>query len=71
MKASEIVKEVQHIIDTEGDMDVDISVIRQTEVTEQQYYLKAKVKFIVVESYEREQEPYGKEKRIIIRDWSH
>ena len=74
MQASEIVKEFQHIIDTEGDLVIDISVAKQpeNEAVEQQQYLKAEARFIVVEEYENEN-PTKKRttKRISIRDWPY
>ena len=82
MKASVLVKEVQNIIDNEGDLDVDVSVAKQPEVdlqiasknqscvsdykTYNQQYLVGDATFVVVESYEDPEE-----KRISIRDWPY
>ncbi|KKM06637.1 hypothetical protein LCGC14_1741950 [marine sediment metagenome] len=63
MKASEIVKELQSIIENEGDLDVDVSVAKQPEITDQQY-LVADARFVIVE-------PYEKGTRISIRDWPY
>jgi hypothetical protein len=65
MKATALVKEVQIIIDNEGDLDVDVSVAKQPETIEQQY-LVANAKFVLVENYENPEE-----KRISIRDWPY
>ncbi len=65
MKASVLAKEIQFIIENEGDLDVDVSVAKQPETTDQQY-LVADAKFVLVEKYE---EP--EEKRISIRDWPY
>ena len=64
MRASKVIKALQYIIDTEGDLVVDISVVKQPKVDQQ--YLVAEARFVVVESYE---DP--KEKRISIRDWPY
>ena len=71
MKASILAKELQNIIENEGDLDIDISVIKQPEITEQQQYLVANARFVVLEEYENE-DPKGERiiKRISIRDWS-
>jgi len=37
MKASVLAKELQFIIENEGDLDVDVSVAKQPETTDQQY----------------------------------
>ena len=65
MKASVLIKEVQRIVENEGDLDVDVSVAKQPETTNQQY-LVADARFVLVEKYE---EP--EEKRISIRDWPY
>ena len=64
MRASEIVKEVQNILHTRGDFEVDVSVAKQPAVKKQQY-LVADARFIVVEEHE------GEEDRIVIRDWPY
>ncbi len=70
MKASEIIKELQHIINTLGDREVEISVAKQSDNKfPDQQYLVADAKFVVPE------EPTdmdGKEMPIImIRDWPY
>ena len=64
MKATVLVKELQIIIDNEGDLDVDVSVAKQK--ASDQQYLVADAKFVLVEYYDDPEE-----KRISIRDWSH
>ena len=63
MKASEVIKELQTIIENEGDLDVDVSVAKQVERPEQQYLI-ADARFVILE-------PYPKGKRISIRDWPY
>jgi len=65
MKASEIVKELQHIIKTVGDLEVDVSVAKQSDIAIEQGYLVADAQFVVVEEY------IDEEKRIVIRDWPY
>lgn len=64
MRALDIIKELRHIVDTEGNLEVSISVAKQPKVTEQNY-LVADARFVVVEGYE-EEEPV-----ISIRDWPY
>lgn len=67
MKASELIKALQHIVETKGDLDVDISVAKQPNAKlPDQQYLVAEPRFIELEEYE---EP--KETRISIRDWPY
>ena len=64
MKASELIKVLQHIIKTKGDLDVDISVAKQKESSQQ--YLVADARFVELEKYEAPDET-----RISIRDWPY
>ena len=65
MKASEIVKELQHTIKTIGDLEVDISVAKQPDIPVEQNYLVADAQFVIVEEY------VNAEYRIVIRDWPY
>lgn len=65
MKASEIVKELNHIIETVGDLEVDVSVAKQLDIPEDQQYLVADATFVVVEEY------IDEETRIAIRGWPY
>jgi hypothetical protein len=65
MKATELIKALQHIVETEGDLDVDISVAKQKGVTQHQCIV-AEAKYIEIETYE---EPT--KARISIRDWPY
>ncbi len=67
MKATELIKTLQHIVATEGDLDVDISVAKQPDsLLPNQQYLVADARFIELEPYK---EP--NETRISIRDWPY
>lgn len=64
MKATKLIKALQHIVETNGDLDVDISVAKQKESNQQ--YVVAEPKFIELEYYEKPDET-----RISIRDWPY
>lgn len=64
MKATELVKGLQHIIDTLGDREVEISVAKQPDSPNpDQQYLVADARFLVPE------EPEDADPIIMIRDW--
>jgi len=72
MKATAVVAELQHIIDTDGDYEVEISCAKpdpltETELGKQQRYLISNASFIVVENYAKEDGG----KTIMIRDWPY
>ncbi len=64
MKALELIKALQHIVETKGDLDVDISVAKQKESDQQ--YVVADAKFVEIEKYGNLDET-----RISIRDWPY
>lgn len=68
MKASDLIKTLQNIIVAKGDLEVDISVLKQpnSKLPDQQY-LVACAKFVEVEEYSEED---GGPK-ISIRDWPY
>ena len=63
MKASEVVKTLQGLIDGEGDYEVDISLLKQKPSDQQ--YLVGGINFVVVEEYD-DAEPV-----IMLRDWPY
>ncbi len=67
MKATILIKTLQHIVKAEGDLDVDVSVAKQpnSKLPDQQY-LVADATFVEVEVYDDPDE-----KRISIRDWPY
>ncbi len=66
MKATKVVKELQHIIDTLGDREVEISVAKQPDAKiPNQQYLVADARFVIPE------EPEGADPIIMIRDWPY
>ncbi len=67
MKATELIKALQHIVETTGDLEVDISVAKQKESDQQ--YLIADARFIEIEAYGDPKDP--DEVRISIRDWPY
>ncbi len=64
MLASEIVKELLYIIETTGDLEVDISVAKQPAVKNQNYLI-ADARFILID------ELLDEDNRIMIRDWPY
>lgn len=64
MKATELIKALQHIVKTKGDLNIDISVAKQKESDQQ--YLVADARFIELEEYKKPNET-----RISIRDWPY
>lgn len=74
MKASQLAKELQHIIDIKGDLDCTISCSLSTEglakLTElKQSYIITTPGFVVVEGA-NPSEP-GQKEEIMIRDWPY
>ena len=71
MKATELIKTIQNIVDAEGDLEVDISVLKQDEtncpVLADQQYLIACAEFVDVQEYSKKD---GGPK-ISIRDWAY
>jgi len=71
MKASELIKATQRIVETEGDLDVDISVAKQPNAKlPDQQYLEAEARFIELEAYGGNPKDPD-EVRISIRDWPY
>ncbi len=69
MRASELAKELEHIIATSGDYELNISCAKpqpedETEVLRQQRYLISSPLFVVLDDYETGPE-------ISIRDWPY
>lgn len=70
MKATELIKALQHIVETTGDLDVDISVAKQPNAKlPDQQYLEAEARFVELEAYGNPKDP--DEVRISIRDWPY
>lgn len=66
MKATELVKELQYIINANGDCDVLISVEKQPDVKlPDQKYIIAHSRFVVVEKSD------GAKPITVIRDWPY
>lgn len=73
MKISQLVKELNHILDTKGDLCINISCVKpeiETEIGKRQKYLISEPNFIVIENYET---PNGKGRReeVSLRDWPY
>lgn len=69
MQASQLVKELTQIIDSVGDLKVNISCAKpdpaiENEQSRNQKYLMSEPTFVVVEDYEEEKE-------VSIRDWPY
>lgn len=67
MKASELVREPAHIIETDGDHRINISCVRpadESSVEKAQRYLVSEPQFVTVEDYEDHKE-------VSIRDWPY
>ncbi len=65
MKATELSKAIKHIVDTEGDMEVDISLMKQPEAFyPHQEYLVGSAMYVDVDDN-------GDRKCLSIRDWPY
>jgi len=67
MKASDRVKELQHIIDTDGDHQINISCAKpanESAAEKEQRYLMSAPAFVVLDEYDDHKE-------ISIRDWPY
>lgn len=76
MKATELIKELQHVIDTKGDLDCSISCSLSPEVlkrqVDQKYIISGSI-FVVVEAYAKGHylDPEASKEEIMIRDWPY